>query len=113
MAIYPQVLSAPLDLAAAGTREVVAAPAAGSLVVIHGLYLAFAANATCKIIESTPADLSGTMTFLVTGNNVLHWPLMSGDVEYVRGVDNKAIQATLVGAGGDADGTVWYSIQEA
>ena len=113
MAIYPNVISAPLNLAAAGTRELVAAPAVGSLIVIHGLYLAFAADATCQIIESTPANLSGIMTFLIAGDNVLHWPLMSGDVEYVRGVDNKAIQAVIAGVGGDADGTVWYSVQGA
>ena len=113
MAVYPVVISAALDLASAGTREVVAAPAVGSLIVIHGLYLAFAADTTCKIIESTPANLSGTMTFLAAGNNVLHWPFYSGAIEYVRGVDNKAIQAVLAGVGGDADGVVWYSVQSA
>lgn len=113
MAIYPNVLTGALDLAAAGTGTIVAAPAVGTLIVVHGLYLAFAANTTCKIIESTPADLSGTMTFLIAGNNVLHWPFYSGSVEYVRGVDNKAIQAVLAGVGGDADGMVWYSIQSA
>ena len=111
MAIYPQILSAAVNVAAAGTRELVAAPAAGISIWVHAIHVGVAADATAKLLDSTPTDRTGTMPLYTDGNQNIDWPLTGGKEPYFKCAAGAALQVTLVGAGGDMDGLILYSLQ--
>ena len=111
MAIYPQILSAPVNVAGAGTRELIAAPAAGISIWVHAIFVGVAANATAKFIDSTPTDRTGTMALFIAGNQDIDWPLTGGKEPYFECAAAEALEVVLTGAGGDMDGLILYSLQ--
>ena len=97
-----------VDAAKNGTRDLIAAPGADKQLWIYAGIFTTDANGTVKFIDSTPADLTGTMPIAANGGFVL--PISpKASAPWYKCATNTKFQAVL-SANSDLDGSILYAI---
>jgi len=95
-----------VDAAKGDTRDLIAAPGANKQLWIHGGILTGSAEGTAKLIDSTPADLSGE--FHVAANGGFTMPVNQRDNQpWFKCATNTKLQVVL-SANTDLDGVLLY-----
>lgn len=101
-------VTAAVDLAMNGTRDILAAPGANKQIWVYGIFGTTGADGTIKFLDDTPTDISGTMPILAKGGFVL--PLSpNANMPWMKCSTNKKLQAVL-SAASDFDGIVAYAV---
>ena len=105
------ILSAAVNLAKNGTREVIAAPGTGLRIQVHGLHVGTDANGTAQFL-SDAAALTGVIPMLVAGNQGINWEMSPDPSAYhIRCAEDKALNVVL-SANSDLDGVINYRIRK-
>ena len=105
-------LSAAVNIAKAGTRDIIAAPGAGFQLWIYGFIGTTNDAGTILLLDSTPTSRTGVMP--MGTNSGIPFPKDTSNVwaPYFKCATNTKLQATL-SANSDFDGIVIYRIHPA
>jgi len=107
----PTIVTAAVNLAKNGTRDIVAAPGATKSLWIYGLIGTTDAQGTILLLDSTPTSHSGVMPIAANGGFCM--PIsINPRAPWIKCASNTTFQATL-SANSDFDGIVVYAIVEA
>ncbi len=107
----PTILTAAVNAAKNGTRDLIAAPGANKSLWIYGIMGTGDAAGTILLLDSTPTSHSGVMPVPANGGFVL--PIsINAWAPWIKCATNKKFQITLA-ATNDFDGIVVYAIIDA
>jgi len=108
----PSSITTYVDLAAASANQtIVAAPGANLAIWVTNIHIQAAAAGTLRLHDSTPTNLSGTISLAATGGFARE--ASNPDLPLYKCAANTAFQATTVGAGATMDGSVGYIVVRA
>ena len=101
-------VTAAVNLAKNGTRDILAAPGASKQIWVYGLAGTTDADGTILLLDDTPTSQTGVMPIAALGGFVL--PISpNANAPWVKCSTNKKLQATL-SANSDFDGIVVYAV---